>query len=497
MKKWQKVQLRSEYLADGLSIILAILCAYLIIGLLLGKIMEYTANNWIQYFLLLFASYTIVFAGFASPLNLEKRSRVNEALSVLRNTMLTYMLFAVLLLLFKNPMIESRYLFIGSFFIFVFFSGIFKYALKRILTNNFSHTRHATMVGVLTTRDRADEFIEKLQNDWTKSIKGVAIIKKERDLSYIDQSYSYASADSSATTAVKKSSDSIKGVDVIEDVQEFLGWVRVSSVDEVYINLPMIGKKLDALVEELEDMGVTVHVNLPSLENFAKESKFDNVRCEMVADYPMVSFSAAVHSARCLAVKRLMDIAGGLVGLIFSIPVILVTAVPLLIETPGPLFFKQQRVGRNGRVFNMYKLRSMYTDAEERKKEFEKNNTMNGLMFKMENDPRITKVGKVIRKYSIDELPQFFNVLKGDMSLVGTRPPTLDEFTKYSSHHKRRLSMRPGITGMWQVSGRSDIHDFEEVVKLDCEYIDNWSLLTDIKILFKTVKVVFTGKGAK
>ena len=139
----------------------------------------------------------------------------------------------------------------------------------------------------------------------------------------------------------------------------------------------------------------------------------------------------------------------------------------------------------------------MYANAEQRKKEFEEKNHMQGLMFKMDNDPRITKVGRFIRKFSIDELPQFYNVLRGDMSLVGTRPPTLDEFEQYSSHHKRRLSMRPGITGLWQVSGRSQIEDFEEVVRLDCQYIDNWSPGLDIKILFKTLGVVFTGHGAQ
>ena len=145
----------------------------------------------------------------------------------------------------------------------------------------------------------------------------------------------------------------------------------------------------------------------------------------------------------------------------------------------------------------MYKFRSMYMDAEERKKELMAQNKMQGNMFKMDNDPRITKVGNFIRKTSIDELPQFWNVLKGDMSLVGTRPPTVDEFEKYESHHKRRLSMKPGITGKWQVSGRSDIQDFEEVVKLDCEYIDEWSPFLDIQILFKTVGVVLTHKGAE
>ena len=197
-----------------------------------------------------------------------------------------------------------------------------------------------------------------------------------------------------------------------------------------------------------------------------------------------------------LGMRRYLDIIGAIVGLIVSAPIILLVAVPLLLESRGGLFFKQQRVGRNGRLFYMYKLRSMYANAEQRKKEFEEKNHMQGLMFKMDNDPRITKVGRFIRKFSIDELPQFYNVLRGDMSLAGTRPPTLDEFEQYSSHHKRRLSMRPGITGLWQVSGRSQIEDFEEVVRLDCQYIDNWSPGLDIKILFKTLGVLFTGHGA-
>ena len=145
----------------------------------------------------------------------------------------------------------------------------------------------------------------------------------------------------------------------------------------------------------------------------------------------------------------------------------------------------------------MYKFRSMYIDAEERKKELMEQNEMQGLMFKMTDDPRITKVGKFIRKTSLDELPQFFNVLIGDMSLVGTRPPTVDEFEQYDNEHKRRVSIKPGITGLWQVSVRSDITNFEDVVKLDLEYIDNWNIFNDIYILLKTFRVVFHQDGSK
>lgn len=145
----------------------------------------------------------------------------------------------------------------------------------------------------------------------------------------------------------------------------------------------------------------------------------------------------------------------------------------------------------------MYKFRSMYIDAEERKKELMDQNEVQGLMFKMDKDPRITRVGNFIRKTSIDELPQFWNVLRGDMSLVGTRPPTEDEFEQYNIFYRRRLSITPGLTGMWQVSGRSDIKDFEDVVKLDLKYIDEWSLMQDVKIMLQTVGVVLFRRGSK
>lgn len=174
----------------------------------------------------------------------------------------------------------------------------------------------------------------------------------------------------------------------------------------------------------------------------------------------------------------------------------LITALAIKLDSKGPVLFKQVRVGMNGRQFKIFKFRTMCADAEAKKKELMNQNEMgNNLMFKMENDPRITKVGGFLRKTSIDELPQFFNVLRGEMSLVGTRPPTVDEVSEYDRSHWRRISIKPGITGMWQVSGRSNIKDFDEVVKLDTQYIDNWSVWLDIKILFKTVFLVFNRKS--
>lgn len=199
-----------------------------------------------------------------------------------------------------------------------------------------------------------------------------------------------------------------------------------------------------------------------------------------------------------LFLKRVMDICGALVGLFITAIAFVLVAPVIYIKSPGPIFFSQHRMGKNGRKFRIYKFRSMYMDAEERKKELMEQNKMQGLMFKMDDDPRIIKgVGHFIRNTSIDELPQFWNILKGDMSLVGTRPPTVDEFERYELHHKVRLSFRPGLTGMWQVSGRSDITDFEEVVRLDETYIAEWSILLDIKILLKTIKVVLMRQGSE
>ena len=197
-----------------------------------------------------------------------------------------------------------------------------------------------------------------------------------------------------------------------------------------------------------------------------------------------------------LFIKRFLDIVGALAGLAFTAMLFPFIAIAIKLDSPGPIFFAQERVGLNGRRFKLYKFRSMYKDAERRKKELLAQNELNGPVFKLANDPRITRVGRFLRRTSLDELPQFWNVLKGDMSLVGTRPPTPDEVEKYNAKHYRRISIRPGITGLWQVSGRNRIKDFEEIVALDVKYISEWSLWLDIKILLKTIVVLLTPSKA-
>ena len=192
-----------------------------------------------------------------------------------------------------------------------------------------------------------------------------------------------------------------------------------------------------------------------------------------------------------------MDILGSLIGCFFTLLIVVIFGPAIKLESKGPVFYSQIRVGKNGRFFKMYKFRSMYVDAERRKQELMAENQMDGPIFKLEHDPRITKTGAFLRKTSLDELPQFFNILLGQMSLVGTRPPTIEEFQQYELYYRRRLSIKPGLTGLWQVSGRSEISDFREIVKLDLEYIDHWSLTSDIRILLMTVWVVVMGKGAR
>ena len=282
-------------------------------------------------------------------------------------------------------------------------------------------------------------------------------------------------------------------VDVVlaEEMEEdFMAKATLMALDEVFIYAPELPqKRVQQMVESFDEMGVDCHycVELPGMLS-------DRSEIGDFGSYSVLTYTRFQSSYKRLLIKRLMDIVGGMVGLLITIPFV---ALAIKIDSPGPVLFSQVRIGRNGRRFKIYKFRSMYMDAEERKKELEKQNEMQGLMFKMENDPRITKVGKFIRKTSIDELPQFYNVVKGDMSLVGTRPPTADEFEKYNQYYRRRISMTPGLTGMWQVSGRSEIENFDDVVKYDLEYIDNWSLTLDIKILLRTVWVVLAGRGSK
>lgn len=276
-------------------------------------------------------------------------------------------------------------------------------------------------------------------------------------------------------------------------------------VDEVLIVLPKEIAYPNTLIEQLTLAGITVHMNLAKVVNSPGKKQF----VEKIGDYTVLTTSINYASLNELFLKRVFDIICGILGCILTFVICIFIGPAIYIASPGPIFFSQERVGKNGKKFKMYKFRSMYLDAEERKSELMKDNKLgDGKMFKLDFDPRVignkvlsdgsrkTGIGEFMRKTSLDEFPQFFNVLKGDMSIVGTRPPLISETNLYEYQHFARLAIKPGITGMWQVSGRSEIIDFDEVVKLDKYYIENWNLGLDIKILLKTVLVVVCKKGA-
>lgn len=298
---------------------------------------------------------------------------------------------------------------------------------------------------------------------------------------------------------------SIKGVPVVANADNAAQFLCQSWVDEVFVNLDASYPYPKELIERCAEMGITLHLNLARISNNigGKQS------VEKVGEYTVLTTSVNNMTMKQAFVKRTVDIVFGVAGCIATGIIFIFIAPIIYMSSPGPIFFSQERVGQNGKTFKMYKFRSMYMDAEERKAELMKENKMSSnLMFKMDFDPRIignkilpdgtkkTGIGQFIRSTSLDEFPQFWNVLTGTMSIVGFRPVLPSEYSAYEFHHRARIAMKPGITGMWQVSGRSDIIDFEEVVKLDTEYIKNWSIGLDFRILLKTVSVVLKKDGS-
>ncbi len=266
-----------------------------------------------------------------------------------------------------------------------------------------------------------------------------------------------------------------------------------NTVDEVYFALSSHSTaETEKAMRNCEKLGVTVRVLL-DLFNF----KFSRTQMNYAGKIPMLTFHTVSLNEGQLLIKRFMDIIGSLIGLAVTGILTLFIAPAIKLDSKGPVFFRQKRVGQNGREFTIYKFRTMVSDAEEKLSELKDKNELSGAVFKMKNDPRITRVGRFLRETSLDEFPQFFNIFKGDMSLVGTRPPTVNEVKEYELYHRRRLSIKPGLTGMWQVSGRNQITDFEDIYALDISYIDNWSIALDIKIIFKTFATVLLRKGAK
>ena len=461
------------YLVDMFSLLFSYLLAGLLWLVMYKRMDDVNVSDHLGFEVgALILTYAFVIIFFNANGTFFKRDKIMELISVIKINLMFAALFVVVLFAKRSADIFSRGVYFLTIILNIVIMFILHLVVKYYLTKIRIKSKRIDRVLIITYSDRVEDIIKRVskRSEYNRNIDGIVILDKDM------------------------AGETILDYPVVANRDDIIDYVKLQVMDEVLLDMPANEyKRMRKDIMELESMGVVVSMSITQLREF-EEYK---TTIGMIGDVPVVRFASVFHDYNKLLVKRLIDIVGALVGIVLTLVVTIFLAPILLIESPGPLFFKQKRVGRNGRFFYMYKFRSMYKDAEARKKELMDKNEMNGLMFKMTDDPRITKVGKFIRKTSIDELPQFFNVLKGDMSLVGTRPPTVDEFKQYEGHHKRRLSMKPGITGLWQVSGRSDIEDFEEVVMLDLKYIDNWCVSEDLKILAKTVKVIIFGSGAR
>ncbi len=466
-----------DFAAIVFSFILAMLAKYASL-----QSAEFITGRWYSAAIVIFA-YLIVIMFYQSGKPLMERSLWSEFKNVLLLNIYIAFVMAFILYLTKLGGRSSRAFYLLFFFFNCFCMVLGRLYCKYLLISHYQKPENRKKLMIYANRSNVLQVLNKFVNSvsYECDVVAIAIIDVEEkegenpkvELNLIEKS--------------DKGSCMISGQD---SVAEFL---KKQVIDEALISIPDNSRTyLDKLINRLETLGIVAHVTVNTFGLSEREKVVNKFGGERVLTY-----CSRVFEPTELFFKRLVDIAGGIVGAFLTILLGIFIVPAIYLESPGSVIFKQTRVGRNGRLFSIYKFRSMYMDAEERKKELMSKNQMNGLMFKLKDDPRITKVGKFIRKTSIDEFPQFFNVLKGDMSLVGTRPPTMDEFVKYEEHHKRRLSLKPGITGLWQVTGRSEILDFEDVVSLDLKYIDNWSIWSDIRILIQTVIVVLLRKGAE
>lgn len=424
---------------------------------------------------------TIIFL-FEAYKNVLKRGYYKEAVASIKQSFMLLLVCSLYLITMQDGNDYSRV----SLFIMGVVYGLLTYII-RILWKGLLHHRmkngEDVSLVIVTSQKIAKNVVRNLKEKNYGMYKLSGVIVVDRDMY--------------GTT--------IGGVPVVANADNAAEYLLQNWVDEVFINVDESVPYPKELIARCSEMGLVVHMNLTKVSDSTRGKQFIG----RVGDYTVITSGINVMTMRQAFIKRTIDILAGIIGCIATGVIFIFVAPVIYIKSPGPIFFAQERIGQNGKTFKMYKFRSMYMDAEERKAELMKENKMsNNLMFKMDFDPRIignkilpdgtkkTGIGQFIRSTSLDEFPQFYNVLMGKMSLVGFRPCLKSEYEKYDFHHRARIAMKPGITGMWQVSGRSDITDFEEVVKLDAEYIRNWSMGLDFRILFRTVKTVLHRNGS-
>lgn len=492
-------------LIDAVTLQLTFVLAYIIRH---GFIMPYANEPYRILAIMLFATDILIAAVFNTMHNVLKRGPYKELVATIKHCLLIFVIITLFMFSLQSGEIYSRIVVYLTSGLHIVVGYAVRMAWKPFVRRIIKDRPKATML-LVADENVIPEILSRMGK--TANVKYAGLVVTNRDAQ----------------------GEEIEGIKVVANLSNAGDYICREWVNEVFVYLTQLSvfagseitsageaggaafrksvgdaesaARSDAvseLIEQCCEMSVPVHIRLP-LSNIGGKNFI-----EKVGGYNVLTSTSNYATPMQFAVKRTIDIIGGLLGSLVALVVIAVLARRIKKESPGPVLFKQTRVGLNGKKFKIYKIRSMYMDAEERKQELMQQNRVSGdMMFKLDWDPRIignkivdgkqvTGIGEKIRSGSWDEWPQFFNVLLGQMSLVGTRPPTVDEWEKYKYHHRARLSAKPGITGMWQVSGRSRITDFEEVVKLDTQYINNWSIGLDFKILFKTLKAVFKKDGA-
>ncbi len=475
------------WLKHGDFILLDMLCLQLcfILGfwLIRGYGNPYGTDNYQFQAAVLVVSQLVVILFADNYGGILRRKRFDELLAVLKYILEILAVALFYLFLVKSSATASRLQFGVTSALFVVTDYLFRQLNKRRIFHSGVNRRKSIVL--ITGKEYVEEAMQKLNDPGTYQdyqIRGIILLDTDQPPAY-------------------------EGIDVpvLPLDEEAMNRLTHAWVDEVFIlqpdNLPFPTR----LQDELMTMGITVNYTMTAIS----DDRWPVTDIRKLGKYKVLTNSIRFATVGELAVKRGMDILCGLVGCVLTGIIFLFVAPIIYRKSPGPIFFTQKRVGQNGKTFTMHKFRTMYPDAEQRKSDLMgQNKIRDGKMFKMEDDPRIigsekkdkkgrpVGIGNILRRTSLDEFPQFADILLGKMSLVGWRPCTLDEWEQYDMKHRIRASMKPGLTGMWQVSGRSEITDFDEVVRLDREYMENWSLWLDLKILLKTVIVVFGRRGA-
>lgn len=460
--------------------IFAMYAAYLFVYLLRGAAVSAFFSELNTLVLITYFACNLFCVGVhQSYKNVLKRGYAKEfAATALHVLMITGYVIVILYAL-KRGTDQSRLQIFCTAIAYVLLSYLLRLDRKRYIRNH--KLINPASILLVVNRKMAEETIKAIDNS-VYHIAGIAVIDANMQGEEID------------------------GIAVVANRDNVVDYALHEWVDEVLFNLDQEYQKPDSdILNQFLEMGITTHTKLYKSTNVYEWNR----TVEHVGEYMVLTRAVKMSTSREQTIKRIVDVCGALVGLVFCGIIYIFVAPAIYIASPGPVIYASTRIGKNGKKFKFYKFRSMYLDADKRKAELmSQNRVSDGMMFKLDWDPRIignkelpdgtrkTGIGNFIRKTSLDEFPQFWNVLKGDMSIVGTRPPTEDEWNKYNLHHRSRMAVKPGITGMWQVSGRSEITDFDEVVRLDREYISKWSIGLDIKIILMTVVAVLKREGS-